>query len=227
MGAWSRGSTTTQVRRCSPRSPDPPHSRSSARRWGPRSACRRPRCGAPPPVWSKPATPSDAASSATSTTEPSSGCSRSAWRSSEPVCARERIATLRHDLRRVAHGIHSVTLAEGGLSEAVLALVDAASGRVAVESLPERRVAPAAEAAIYRLVAAALRLGHPTRLAIDAGDDELRATVSVGGADDSTLAGALAHAGARIAALGGEITVTGATARARVPASGHAPTAAA
>ena len=141
--------------------------------------------------------------------------------------ARERIATLRHDLRRVAHGIHSVTLAEGGLSEAVLALVDAASGRVAVESLPERRVAPAAEAAIYRLVAAALRLGHPTRLAIDAGDDELRATVSVGGADDSTLAGALAHAGARIAALGGEITVTGATARARVPASGHAPTVAA
>jgi signal transduction histidine kinase len=132
--------------------------------------------------------------------------------------ARERIATLRHDLRRVAHGIHSVTLAEGGLSEAVLALVGAASGRVTVESLPERRVAPAAEAAIYRLVAASLRLGHPTRLAIEAGDDELRATVSVGGADDPTLASVLAHAGARIAALGGEIAVTGATARARVPA---------
>jgi signal transduction histidine kinase len=132
--------------------------------------------------------------------------------------ARERIATLRHDVRRVAHGIHSVTLAEGGLSEAVLALVSTASGRVAVESLPERRVAPAAEAAIYRLVAASLRLGHPTRLAIAAGDDELRATVSVSGADDPTLASALAHAGARIAALGGELAVTGATARARVPA---------
>jgi len=132
--------------------------------------------------------------------------------------ARERIATLRHDVRRVAHGIHSVTLAEGGLGEAVLALVEAASGRVAVESLPERRIAPASEAAIYRLVAASLRLGRTTRLAIAAGDGELRATIRVGGADESTLASALAHAGARIAALGGELAVSGGTARARVPA---------
>jgi signal transduction histidine kinase len=130
--------------------------------------------------------------------------------------ARERIAAMRHDVRRVAHGIHSVALAEGGLGEAVLALVDTAAGRIAVESLPARRARPAAEAAVYRLVAAALRLGQPTRLAIEADGGELTATVTVDGGP--ALAGALANAGARIEALGGELAVSGQTARTRMPA---------
>ena len=76
----------------------------------------------------------------------------------------------------------------------------------------------AAEAAIYRLVAAILRLGHEVRLAIEADDNGLVATFRVEGADERTLTDALAHAGARIAALGGELAVSGATVRARVPA---------
>jgi signal transduction histidine kinase len=128
----------------------------------------------------------------------------------------ERVAALRDDVRRFAHGIHSVTLAEGGLGEAVLAL--AAHGGVAVEALPARPAGAAAEVAIYRLVAAILRLGHDVRLTIEADDSELVATFRVAGADERTLADALAHAGARIEALGGELAVSHATARARVPA---------
>ena len=45
-------------------------------------------------------------------------------------------------------------LAEGGLTEAVLALVQAAPGSVTVDALPDRRGPAEAEAAVYRLVAA-------------------------------------------------------------------------
>ncbi len=88
---------------------------------------------------------------------------------------------------------------------------------MAVEALPDARAPAAAEAAMYRLVAASLRLGPDVRLAIDAEDGELDAT-SGRGRRRRTLAEALAHAGARVAALGGELAVSDATARGRVPA---------
>jgi signal transduction histidine kinase len=132
--------------------------------------------------------------------------------------AQVRIGAMRNDLRRLAHGIHSVTLAEGGLAEAVLALVQAADGRVAVEALPATRASAAAEAAIYRVVAVTLRVAGSARLAIDVRQGDLRAAVGVTGVDEATLNDALAGAGARIAALGGELTVSGGTVRAAVPA---------
>jgi signal transduction histidine kinase len=138
--------------------------------------------------------------------------------------ARERIAALRDDVRRIAHGIHSVTLAEGGLAEAVLALVQAAPGNVTVDALPDRRASAAAEAAVYRLVAACLPLGREAgaRVAIHTADAELHAIIIIADATAGALTDALAHAGARIAALGGSLTVAGAegqaTANARVPA---------
>jgi signal transduction histidine kinase len=131
--------------------------------------------------------------------------------------ARTRLREMRENLRRIAHGIHSVPLAEGGLAEAVLALVDAAGATVTVEALPDRRASAAAEAALYRFVAAGLRLGRDTRLAIEASDGALTATLQVVDAD---LSEALAHAGARIAAVRGELTIEGDTARGRVPISG-------
>ena len=131
--------------------------------------------------------------------------------------ARTRLREMRENLRRIAHGIHSVPLAEGGLAEAVLALVDAAGATVTVDALPDRRGSAVAEAAVYRFVAAGLRLGRETRLAISASDGALTATLQVVDAD---LTEALAHAGARIAAVGGELTIDGDTARARVPISG-------
>jgi signal transduction histidine kinase len=131
---------------------------------------------------------------------------------------------LRDDVRRIAHGIHSVTLAEGGLAEAVLALVQAAPGNVTVDALPDRRASAAAEAAVYRLVAACLPLGREAgvRVAIHTADAELHAIIIIADATAGALTDALAHAGARIAALGGSLTVAGAegqaTANARVPA---------
>ena len=131
--------------------------------------------------------------------------------------AARRVDALNDELRGVAHGIHSVTLAEGGLAEAVLALVDASGGGVAVDALPQERGTPEAEAAVYRLVAASLRLATQAgvRLALRSEAGELRAAIEVPGAQ---LEDALAHAGARVEALGGEITVDGGTVQARVPA---------
>jgi signal transduction histidine kinase len=117
--------------------------------------------------------------------------------------AQVRIGAMRDELRRLAHGIHSVTLAEGGLGEAVLALVEMADGRVAIEALPAARASAAAEVAIYRLAAVTLRVAGSVRLAIEERDGGLRADVSVTGVDEASLNDALANAGARIAALGG------------------------
>ena len=132
--------------------------------------------------------------------------------------AQARVGAMRDELRRLAHGIHSVTLAEGGLGEAVLALVQAADGRVAVEALPVTRSSEAAEAAIYRLVAVVLRVAEHVHLAIETREGRLRADVRATGVDAATLTDALANAGARIAALGGELTVSGSIVRAVVPA---------
>jgi hypothetical protein len=125
---------------------------------------------------------------------------------------------MRDDLRRLAHGIHSVTLTEGGLAEGVLGLVQATDGHVAVEALPATRASPAAEAAIYRLVTVTLRAADGVRLAIETRNGSLHAALGVTGVEEATLSHALANAGARIAALGGELTVSGDTVRAVVPA---------
>jgi signal transduction histidine kinase len=137
--------------------------------------------------------------------------------------AEVRVAAIRDQLRELAHGIHSVTLAEGGLAEAVLALVQAADGDVAVDALPERRFPAAAEAAVYRLVAASLALEDAAgvRIAIEARPTELDTAVRVSGVAPAVLSEAVAHAGARVFAVGGSLTVAavadGATVRAIVP----------
>jgi len=151
-------------------------------------------------------------------------------RSAAPACAaarlteaETRVAAVLDELRQIAHGIHSVTLAEGGLAEAVLALVQLAPVGVTVEALPDRRASAEAEAAVYRLVSASLPFVHEAgvRIVIHAGDAELDAAVRIAGADAAALTEALAHAGARIAALGGSLTVATvegvATVSARVP----------
>jgi signal transduction histidine kinase len=127
------------------------------------------------------------------------------------AAAANKLAALSDHLRSVAHGIHSVTLAEGGLAEAVLALVDASGGGVTVDALPERRSSPEAEAAVYRLVATSLRHATPNgvRLAIRTPDGELRAAIEMPGATPGALADELTHAEARVAALGGSLTVNG------------------
>jgi signal transduction histidine kinase len=139
--------------------------------------------------------------------------------------AEARVATIRDQLRQIAHGIHSVTLAEGGLAEAVLALVPAAPAPVIIDALPDRRASDEAEVAVYRLVAASLPLVRDAgvRVAIQMRGAHVEATIRLAGVDPAALTDALAHAGARIAALDGSLTVAsadnGATAFASVPAN--------
>jgi signal transduction histidine kinase len=133
------------------------------------------------------------------------------------------VAATRDALRQIAHGIHSVTLAEGGLAEAVLALVQAAPEGVKVQALPEQRAGTEAEAAVYRLVAASLQhaAGAGVRIAMHTRGGELSAAIHFVDADADALTDALAHAGARITALGGTLSVAaqdgGATASASLP----------
>jgi hypothetical protein len=74
-------------------------------------------------------------------------------------------------------------------------------------------------------VAASLPFGREAGLyvAIHSGDAELNAVIRVASVDAAALTDALAHSGARIAALGGSLTVAaaegGATANASMPAS--------
>jgi signal transduction histidine kinase len=136
-----------------------------------------------------------------------------------------RVAATREELRQIAHGIHSVTLTEGGLAEAVLALVQAAPDGVKVQALPGQHAGTEAEAAVYRLVAASLQhgAGAGVHIAIQTHGGQLTAAIHVVGADAGALTDALAHAGARITALGGSLTVVavdgGVTANASVPAA--------
>jgi signal transduction histidine kinase len=136
-----------------------------------------------------------------------------------------RVAAAREALRQIAHGIHSVTLTEGGLAEAVLALVQAAPDGVKVQALPEQHAGTEAETAVYRLVVASLQhgAGGGVHIAIQTRGGQLTAAIHVAGADAGALTDALAHAGARITALGGSLTVVaidgGATANATVPAA--------
>ncbi|HEX6024579.1 MAG TPA: histidine kinase, partial [Solirubrobacter sp.] len=136
--------------------------------------------------------------------------------------AETRVTAIREHLREIAHGIHSVTLAEGGLAEAVLALVQASDHRVVIEALSAARAPVEAEAAVYRVVAAALQFdGTDARIGIRILAGELDAVVHVSGIDPEDLADALAHAGARVTSLRGALSVVaadgGATAHARVP----------
>ena len=138
--------------------------------------------------------------------------------------AEARAAATRDELRHIAHGIHAVTLAEGGLGEAVLALVRTAGGGVSVDALPDRRGSAAAETAVYRVVAASLRFARneKVRIAIQGRDGELEATIRLLHADAAELTNVLAHSGARVAALGGSVTVVaadddGAIVHTRVP----------
>jgi signal transduction histidine kinase len=156
--------------------------------------------------------------------------------------ARAELAEVLAELRDLAHGIHPVTLTQGGLSAALEEVVERLP--LAVElSVPPDRVAPGIEAAVYFVACEALsnavkhasassvtvtvRFG-PERLELDIRDD------GVGGADPA--GSGLAHILDRVSALDGEAVIDsppgrGTWIRASIPraltapAEPHAPTA--
>ena len=116
-----------------------------------------------------PATRSAAASSATSTTAPNNGSSRSGWASRllhahvDPS-ARELLAEseneLQHalrELRELAHGIHPAALTDNGLADAVRTLAQRAPVPVTIEIDEQAgRLPQHVETAAYFVVAEAL-----------------------------------------------------------------------
>jgi signal transduction histidine kinase len=75
------------------------------------------------------------------------------WRLAE---AREELALAIDELRELARGIHPAVLTDRGLRVAAEALARRAPMPVRIEGLPEPRLPPPAEAAVYYLVAEAL-----------------------------------------------------------------------
>jgi signal transduction histidine kinase len=134
------------------------------------------------------------------------------------------------ELRELARGIHPAVLTDRGLATALRALVDRAAVPVEIEGVPSEPLPPAAETAVYFVVAEALtnvakyaRAQTATvTLTLTAGEVAVEvADDGVGGADAASGSG-LRGLSDRVAALDGRLELTsppggGTRVRARIP----------
>jgi signal transduction histidine kinase len=134
------------------------------------------------------------------------------------------------ELRKLARGIHSAVLTDRGLATALRALADRAAVPVEIEGVPSEPLPPAAETAVYFVVAEALtnvakyaRAQTATvTLTLTAGEVAVEvADDGVGGADAASGSG-LRGLSDRVAALDGRLELTsppggGTRVRARIP----------
>jgi signal transduction histidine kinase len=120
------------------------------------------------------------------------------------------------ELRELAHGIRPAVLTEAGLAGALPTLADRAAIPTLVTDVPEGRLTPAVEAAVYFVVSEALsnaaKHAHATAARVSAKlrGDLLLVTVSDdgrGGADADGGTG-LVGLGDRVAAVGGELRMS-------------------
>ena len=140
----------------------------------------------------------------------------------EPGTAREALSAAQDDLahgleelRELARGLHPVLLTERGLGAALDAMLTRTPVPVAIEDLPEERLAAPVEAAAYYVVAEAItnvakyaQASHAT-VAIRRSNGSTRVTVrddGVGGADPAGGSG-LRGLAARVEALNGRLDV--------------------
>jgi signal transduction histidine kinase len=134
------------------------------------------------------------------------------------------------ELRKLARGIHSAVLTDRGLATALRALADRAAVPVEIEGVPSEPLPPAAETAVYFVVAEALtNVAKYARaqtaivtLTLTAGEVAVEvADDGVGGADAASGSG-LRGLSDRVAALDGRLELTsppggGTRVRARIP----------
>ena len=141
---------------------------------------------------------------------------------SEPGAARAMLATAQADLargldelRELARGIHPIVLTERGLGAALDALATRAPVPVEVTTMPEVRLAPPVEAAMYYVVAEAItnvaKYAKASSATVSIGRSNGAATVivsddGVGGADPASGSG-LRGLAARVEALNGRLDV--------------------
>jgi signal transduction histidine kinase len=129
--------------------------------------------------------------------------------------ASEELAAALSDLRELAHGIHPAILTEEGLGPALESLVERASVRVTLKTVPTHRLPAPVEAAAYFVVSEALanvaKYARATSATISATaiDERLVVEVSddgIGGADPTHGSG-LRGLADRVAALDGSIRI--------------------
>ena len=124
----------------------------------------------------------------------------------EHVDAAEReLRAALSELRELAHGIYPAVLVDEGLATALDALAEDGQVPLAIDSLPDERLAPAVEAAAYFLVAEVAKHGIGSGVKVRVGIEEERLLVeidSAGRLDDD-----LVHLEDRIGALDGALTV--------------------
>src|SRR4051794_3493175 len=107
------------------------------------------------------------------------------------------------ELRELAHGLHPHTLQESGLRAALLALSEG-DPRLAIEALPDERVAEPAEFAAYQVVSETLRRVPDGPVEVRGRRDDVRLVVEVqAGAAPSSLV----FLEDRVGALDGRLTV--------------------
>ena len=141
---------------------------------------------------------------------------------SDPAGARELLTTAQADLtrgldelRELARGIHPAVLTERGLGPALDALAARAPIPVELTAVPEERLAPPVEAAMYYVVAESItnvaKYAHASGATVSIGRANGAATVvvaddGVGGADPAGGSG-LRGLAARVEALNGRLDV--------------------
>jgi signal transduction histidine kinase len=147
--------------------------------------------------------------------------------------ASEELEQALSELRELARGLHPAVLADRGLAPALETLASRAPLPVLVEGVPEERLGPALEAAVYFVVAESLTnaVKHAeasevhVHMALSGGELVVEiADDGHGGADPARGSG-LRGLADRVEALGGSLAVesrpgTGSVVRARLPLDG-------
>jgi signal transduction histidine kinase len=128
------------------------------------------------------------------------------------VCrARADLSTALDSLRAIAHGLHPVSLTEGGLASALGELAESSRVPLRINAVAGARPPAAVESAAYRLVLDAVRCaerrGNGGAVTVEAAREgaTVRVRVVVPGVPVDAARPALEHAVDRVTALAGEI----------------------
>ena len=136
--------------------------------------------------------------------------------SGEPALleARGEILAALDELRSLAHGIHPASLTDGGIVPSVRELADSSTVPLRLDVLPLDRLPEQFESAAYRVVAdcveAAERHGNgkTVSIALEVNDRGLVARMRLPGVRVQTARHRLSHAGDRVIAAGGNLSIS-------------------
>ena len=129
------------------------------------------------------------------------------------IAARQAVGAALEELRDIAHGIHPAALTDGGLQVGLRTLAETSPVPLVVDGRDLRRYSAAAEAAVYRLIADAVRIAgqaagrEAITVATGVPRDRLCIRLSTAGLDRAAADQIVAGARDRIVALNGSVTL--------------------